>query len=148
MKKLINKGFSFVELMVAVSIFGTFVVIYIGITKNFYLNNKNVLETTVVNNYVNGIYNNIQSNIELYQVSYDSTSFINMTSAAALKQNLPLAWDSQKLSSVSSCPACPGRMGFIIAPIPSYRGLYKLTIRVTHPKIPGFKDYIMLLVGK
>jgi prepilin-type N-terminal cleavage/methylation domain-containing protein len=148
MKKMINKGFSLVELMVSVAIFGTVVVIYIGITKNFYQSNKGILETTVVNNYVNGIYNNIQSNIELYQVSYDSSKFRNMTSALSLQQNLPIAWDATKLEDVTSCPLCPGRMGYIIEPVIGYRGLYKLTIRVTHPKIIGFKDYVMLLVGK
>lgn len=148
MKKNNAYGFSLVELMIGVGILGVSIVVYIGSSDLFFKKNKSIQESVIISNYVNGIYNNIQSNLDLYQVSYNSKKFYEMTSPEELKKNLPIAWDSTKFTDKANCPECPGRMGHILEPVNGYRGLYKLTIRVIHPKIEGFMDYTMLLVGK
>lgn len=143
-----QRGFTFVETLVAAAVLGASVVIFSGVTKYFNQKNKDTIEAVVVSNYVNTIYNNIQSNLNIYQISYDSKAFHDAKSPDALAKILPLAWDHKVVTDVEKCPSCPGRMGYVIEPVNGYRGLFKLTIRVTHPKIEGFKDYVMLLIGK
>lgn len=143
-----NRGFSFVEVSVGAAILGIALVAFIGSSNFFNKRTKDSQESILISNYVSGIYNSIQSNLDLYQVTYDSKEFYDTTSPEKLQEKLPLGWDSTQISKKETCNGCPGRMGYIIEPISGYRGLYKLTVRVTHPKIEGFRDYTMILVGK
>jgi prepilin-type N-terminal cleavage/methylation domain-containing protein len=143
-----NRGFSFVEVTVAAAILSMAIVAFMGSTNFFNKRTKDSQESILISNYVGGIYNSIQSNLDLYQVTYDSKDFYDTTSPEKLQEKLPLGWDSTQISKKETCSGCVGRMGYIIEPISGYRGLYKLTVRVTHPKIEGFRDYTMILVGK
>ena len=143
-----QKGFSLVEVLVASGVMGALIYVFGSGSAFLSSKNKNLEELMLMERHVNSLYENIQSNIDVYQITYDPTNFNNNADPTKIAKYLPIAWDMKKLTTVSSCKSCPGRMGFIIVPLQGYRGLYKLTIRVTHPKIPNFKDYSFLINGK
>jgi prepilin-type N-terminal cleavage/methylation domain-containing protein len=143
-----QKGFTLVEVMVATAIIGGLLYWFSGGTSLLSKRNKQLSELMVMERHVNSLYENIQSNIDIYQITYDPQEFINNADPTNLNKYLPLAWDMKTLTDIKNCKECPGRMGFIIVPLDGYRGLYKLTIRATHPKVPLFKDYNFLINGK
>ena len=143
-----NNGFSFIEILVALSILGAFIFYFTGGNSDLLKRNKNLEELMIMERHVNSLYENIQSNIDIYQITYNPKDFNNNADPTKIKKYLPIAWDMNNLTTVSDCSECPGRMGFVIVPLEGYRGLYKLTIRVTHPNISVFKDYLFLINGK
>lgn len=143
-----QKGFSLFEVMVSVGVLGAVVYYFSGGTSFLSQKNKQLEELMIMDRYANILYENIQSNTDVYQITYDPKEFLDNSDPSKLKTYLPLAWDIKVLTDVNNCSHCPGRMGFIIVPLDGYRGLYKLTIRATHPKVPLFKDYTFLINGK
>lgn len=146
MKK--QNGFTIVEVMIAVAILGAFAYYFAGGGDFLSSRNKQIEELMVMDRHVNNLYENIQSNIDIYQITYDPKDFNDNSDPTKINAYLPMAWDLKVLTDVASCTKCPGRMGFVIIPLDGYRGLYKLIVRVTHPKIPKFKDYTFLINGK
>lgn len=68
---------------------------------------------------------------------------------------LSMAWDLNKTCSLKSpdCPdSLPGRYGYLIQPFDEFRGLYKVTVRMTHEKwkVSGekFKDFVFVVSAK
>lgn len=143
-----QKGFTFPEVMIAIGILGALVYNFSGGSSFLSKKNKQLEELMAMERHVNSLYENIQSNIDSYQITYNPREFYSNSDPRKLNEYLPLAWDMKVLADVKGCGRCPGRMGFIIAPLDGYRGLYKLTIRATHPKVPNFKDYNFLINGK
>lgn len=137
-----------VEVMVAAGLLGGLIYYFSGGTSFLSSRNKNLEELMIMERHVNTLSDNIQSNIDVYQITYDPKEFNANADPVKLAKYLPLAWDLKILTDVKNCLSCPGRMGYIIVPLDGYRGLYKLTIRVTHPKLPKFKDYSFLINGK
>lgn len=143
-----QKGFTLVEVMVAGAVLGAIIYWFSGGTTFLSNKNKQLEELMIMERHVNALYENIQSNIDVYQITYDPKGFNNNTDPTNLNKYLPLAWDLKILTDVKNCELCPGRMGYVIVPLDGYRGLYKLTIRATHPKVLLFKDYNFLINGK
>ncbi len=142
-------GFTLVEVLVGFAIIGIVATGLIGGSK--YLNrfSNDVENKLSVERAALSLSRNIQNNVALYQVDYNAGVFLSMTSKAQLMKELPLAWDEKTLTDVDQCPACEGRMGFVIEPLTTYRGLYKLTIKVTHARyIETFKEYTFLVNGQ
>lgn len=77
----------------------------------------------------------ILSDPKLFKVNFDITEAA--TCAALENSSLPMAWDDKGIYEISDCPGCRGRMGYVIQPFPlqSARGVYMVTIRVTHPTL-------------
>lgn len=150
-RKLGQAGMSLIELAVSLGILSIVMYQFISgsnFLTTFYSSTQNTLAMEDV---ALTVYENIRGNINLYQVDFDSTKFLNTTSYADLQTKLPFAWNSKKIIESSTCAtACPaGRLGYIIYPISGYRGLLRLTIRITHPELlkDGFKDYTFLITG-
>lgn len=143
-----QKGFSLLEVMVAAGVMGVILYLFTDGTSFLSQRNKQLEELLIMERHVNALYENIQSNIDVYQITYNPREFNQNSDPSKIEKYLPMAWDMKVLTDVKNCPTCPGRMGFIIVPLDGYRGLYKLTIRATHPKVPAFKDYIFLINGK
>lgn len=134
--------------MIAVGVLGVLAYNFVGSTSFLSSRNKQIEELMIMERHVNNLYENIQGNIDIYQITYNPDEFLANSDPSKINDYLPLAWDLKILTDKNSCSDCPGRMGYVIVPLDSYRGLYKLTIRVTHPKVPQFKDYFFLINGR
>lgn len=82
-----------------------------------------------------------------YPKAYPSASPSSSAANVALEKDflkynkLPLAWDNGVPAvEISKCPACRGRIGFVIVPAGdgySFRGLYEVVFRITHSELIG-----------
>lgn len=106
-----NKGFSFVEVTVGAAILGIALVAFIGSSNFFNKRTKDSQESILISNYVSGIYNSIQSNLDLYQVTYDTKDFYDTTSPEKLQEKLPLGWDSTQISKKRNLQWMPWKNG-------------------------------------
>lgn len=102
---------------------------------------------------INDVIENIRPNVRMYQINY-FTSDKERENALATER-LPMAWGNGIMSTAKECPGCPGRYGFVIQAYPGLKGLYLVTVRMTHrdwaqnaapgmvvqPKDFGFVDY-------
>lgn len=156
--KLKKSGMTLIELMVSMGILSVVMYQFISgssFIQGFYHTTQNTLAMEDV---ALSVYENIRGNVNLYQIDFAPTNFTSTISYTDLQTKLPYAWDSKKIIDQNTCPidpttslkVCPlGRLGYMISPISGYRGLLKLTIRVTHPDILAnkFKDYTFLING-
>lgn len=90
---------------------------------------------------------NIKAGVENYQVNFD---YSEESLAAALDpEKLPMAWDNGISVQRKDCETCSGTFGYTIQPYEAYRGLYKVTLRMTHKSWPEkFRDYIFVMSAK
>lgn len=144
------RGVSLAELMVASGVLATVVYIFMG--SSSFLNEVGKESMTKINveRVAHDLYESMQQNIAQYQVSYESDSFFTVVTKNELLKILPLAWNERVLTDVENCQSCKGRMGYVVTPLVGYKGLYKLTVRVTHKDdkvIKNFEDYTYLISG-
>ncbi len=106
----------------------------------------------------NFIFDMIES-IAHQQINYRDSQEVNeegkkFTDIRLDPKNLQFVWDEGRIARPQDCPACKGRLGFIIQPLTGFRGLYLVTLRVTHPTLIsnkdglGFADYQMVVRDK
>ncbi|WII71579.1 hypothetical protein QJS83_14005 [Bdellovibrio sp. 22V] len=95
---------------------------------------------------VNDIAENIKAGVENYQINFNYKD--EGTSNALALENLPMAWDVGKVLPRSECKECAGTYGYTIQPYGDYRGLYKVTLRMTHKTWSEPKDYIFVVSAK
>jgi hypothetical protein len=88
----------------------------------------------------------IIKNAPSYQVNFDTSE----THASSLLDpaKLPWAWDDDRVLPVDQCPACVGRLGFVLQPHVLVPGAYRLRVRVKHPSIGDeARDYTYIIGG-
>lgn len=144
-----NQGMSLAEIMVGLGLFS--VVIYQFLGGSIFLRkfSNETEESVAIENIVKSIYDNVSTNIALFKVNYDPEEFFSSVSAGELEKRLDYAWSRDVFVAKDKCAECPGRLGYVVVPVPQYRGLYRLVIRVTHKeKISGFRDYTYLINGR
>lgn len=94
-------------------------------------NMKETADTSMsVEKQINNIIENIRVNARLYQVAFTRDTLTRQAMLA--DKNLPIAWSSKLISDSETCPACPGRAGYVIQPLDGVPGLYIVTVRLTH----------------
>jgi hypothetical protein len=101
-------------------------------------------------NTIYSVVNEIQSNVSIHKVSFDPSEFLKTTDPVKLRESLPLSWDDDVIIFRDQCPQCPGRLGYVIYPIGSdYKGLWKVTLRVTHDVMfkDSYQDYSFIISG-
>ncbi|WII72309.1 hypothetical protein QJS83_00315 [Bdellovibrio sp. 22V] len=79
---------------------------------------------------INDVIENIRPNVRMYQINYYPTD--EARNAALALDKLPMAWGNGTISTVEKCKACPGRYGFVIQAYPGMKGLYLVTVRLSH----------------
>lgn len=79
---------------------------------------------------INDVIENIRPNVRMYQINYFTTD--KEREAALAKDKLPMAWGNGMMATAKECPGCPGRYGFTIQAYPGMKGLYLVTVRLTH----------------
>ncbi|XGC79882.1 hypothetical protein ACES2L_11130 [Bdellovibrio bacteriovorus] len=99
---------------------------------------------------INDVIESIRPNVRMYQINYLGTDQ-ERNNALAL-DTLPMAWGNGLITTAEKCRACPGRFGYVIQTYPGMKGLYLVTVRLSHkdwaestsvtnPSAFGFVDY-------
>ncbi|MDG0816354.1 type II secretion system protein [Bdellovibrio svalbardensis] len=115
---------------------------------------KSAVNLSATERQINDIAENIKSGVENYQVNYNYDQMGSMKNAneALQVESLPMAWDNDKVLPREQCPNCAGSYGYIIQPLEIYRGLYQVTLRMTHKdwisKGEPFRDYTFVVSTK
>lgn len=119
---------------------------------------RNATKTSVVmsstERQINDIAENIKAGVENYQVNYnfDTAGTTTNLDKALDYQNLPMAWDNEITTSRDNCPKCAGTYGYIIQPLEAYRGLFQVTLRLTHKDWAAhgekYRDYTFVVSAK
>lgn len=79
---------------------------------------------------INDVIESIRPNVKMYQVNYLSSD--QEREQALAIEKLPMAWGNGVIADKKDCSACPGRYGFVIQAYPNMKGLYLVTLRMTH----------------
>jgi prepilin-type N-terminal cleavage/methylation domain-containing protein len=137
-----RSGFTLIEVMVGVALLG---VISWGVFNGVKMWNtefQDMQQTSTGYNIVAEILNSVAVRGQYLQVDYSDDPGVTILSTWDNDDELPMAWNkSGVVYPVAECSAgdfpgnCPrGRYGFIAKPITGFRGLYKITIMITHPE--------------
>lgn len=154
MKKLLvnlkqPKGIALVETIIAAAI--------IGVSAFFIINSSGLWNQRIKKIQVSGaevaisdiIIQSALANGRSLQVDYTEKSAKEILDDLMERKELPMAWTSQgRLLPAEQCPTCPGRYAFVVKPVPQYRGLYQVVIRMVMqgPLLENnFKDYSTLI---
>ena len=104
----------------------------------------------VLGSEVNELIESIRNNLESYKLDYrfvpDGTSVYANTTLDTT--NLPMAWDAGFQAPVAQCATCRGRYGFVIQPYEKFRGLFLVTIAVTHTDWASPKNFQFVVTTK
>lgn len=149
MKKQVfnSRGFGLIEVMIGFAILATGALIILnGID---FLNEKKTVadKSTAIENMVTGLVESIRSNIAMEKIDFNSADFLDNTSYETIKKSLKLCWVNDGILPLDVYPNCPGRIGYVITTLKTgpleLRGLYKVTIRLTHSELypNSFKQY-------
>lgn len=130
MKTLNNRGLSILEALLGLAM--------LTLVGSFFISGmmgmKKVAKDTGTKNslykQINDVIENIRPNVRMYQINYISTD--DERDRALAVDKLPMAWGNGSISTAEKCPACPGRYGFVIQAYPQMKGLYLVTVRMSH----------------
>jgi prepilin-type N-terminal cleavage/methylation domain-containing protein len=131
-----QRGFTLVEIMLAVAVLvvGAYLTAEGVNQMDSAAKDTRLLSST--ERTINAIADNIRTSLGSYQITYDASVATKNKMLDVAK--LPMAWGPGLIVSVTTCTAtksCPiGRYGFLITPMPNYRGLYSVTLRMTTPE--------------
>ena len=147
--KLTQQGSSTIELMAGAAAILISVAAFISLYLYSLSLTKNIQLTSTTSKLVGTILENVRNSSQNMQVNFDYTTaagdFLNVN-------QLPMAWDDGLITTAASCPGCPGRYGYTIQPYEQQRGLYIVTVRLTHTKWktenPSYRDYTFVTSGK
>lgn len=92
------------------------------------------------------IIENVRTSMENYQISFALGDAERDRLLAVSK--LPMAWDAQIVTAKENCGSCPGRFGYVVQPFEGMRGLYLVTMRMTHKDWHIPKDYEFVVSAK
>lgn len=125
-----NAGFTTMENLVAISIALVVGLAMVGGLVSYRKLSQNVILMSSTDKEVNDIGENIRANMESFQINYnfsaaDKEKYLALSS-------LPMAWDVGISMPTEQCSDCAGRYGYIIQPFEEFRGLYVVTLRMTH----------------
>lgn len=149
-RRLLNRqGQTLVEVLVG---FGLITVVGAAFTAGM-VSLRNTTRDTVVlssaDRQIADIAENIKAGVENYQVDFN---YEDGTSTALAVDNLPMAWDVGISVPKDECEDCAGRYGYTIQPYEAFRGLYKVTLRMTHrtwqAKDEPYRDYVFVVSAK
>lgn len=139
MKAYLQKGIGIIEVMVAVGISGVgLLIIMNGI--DFLSSKKTVVDKNATLEFmVSGIIESIRSNISMEKLDFKPHEFLERTNFDEVEASLNLCWVKDGMIPRDAYPNCPGKMGYVVTPFRvgslELRGLYKVTLRLTHAEL-------------
>ncbi|WP_413587404.1 type IV pilus modification PilV family protein [Bdellovibrio sp. HCB274] len=143
-----NHGQTIIEALVALGLISVIGLTFAGGMSNLYKTSQASLMAGSTDRQVNDIAENIKAGVQDYQVNfnYDQTKIDDFLPP----DNLPMLWDVGRVAERGNCDTCQGSYGYIIQPYELYRGLYLVTLRMTHKswKSEKFRDYTFVVSAK
>jgi hypothetical protein len=143
-----SKGQSIVESLVALGLISVIGMTFASGLISLRNTSKKSLMSSSTDRQIADIAENIKSGVQDYQVNfdYDQTHIDDYLPI----NNLPMQWDVGKVAAKGNCKTCEGTYGYIIQPYEKYRGLYLVTLRMTHKSwLPEkFRDYTFVVSAK
>lgn len=151
-------GNSIVEVLVAISVALIALTACTGYVLQIKNKSQRLLSLRSQSTQTQKIVQLILSDPKLFKVNFDPSEAAKCAALGDL--DLPLVWDNTNTYAAADCPGCKGRLGYVIQPFPllSIRGVYLVTIRMSHPvltaqsstvcnsvTIPGSKDLQMIV---
>ncbi|QDK45293.1 hypothetical protein DOM22_09075 [Bdellovibrio sp. ZAP7] len=149
MKKLNSRGQTIVESLVALGLISFIGLIFFGGLVQLRKTTSDSLLDSATDRQIADIAENIKAGVQKYQVNF------NLDKAALetlLKpENLPMVWDVGVVAEKGQCDRCQGTYGYVIQPFDKYRGLYMVTLRLSHKSwLPHetYRDYNFIVSAK
>lgn len=144
-----NKGQTIIEAIIGFALISIVGLAFVGGLVSLRNTTKNSVVKSASEKQINEIAENIKAGVENYQIDFD---FNGDDSVALDVETLPMAWDDGLITTRKECPQCPGFYGYTIRPYEQYRGLYKLTLRITHrtwaERGEPFREYSFVMSAK
>lgn len=107
---------------------------------------KGTVNLSATERQINDIAENIKAGVENYQVNYNYKDDID---TLLNPKDLPMRWDIGVAVPKAQCPDCYGSFGYVIVPYEKFRGLYKVTLRMTHKNwTEPYRDYVFVVSAK
>jgi len=142
-----SKGFTLIETAVALGVaaIGSFLILK-GMDSMRDLTEETLLLSSNERQ-IHAIADNLRTGIEQHQINFD---YSDASTNRELKlEDLPMAWDVGQSAPKEECKNCRGRYGYTIQVLERYRGLYQVTLRVTHKEWrEPFRDYKFVVTVK
>ncbi|QDK38087.1 hypothetical protein [Bdellovibrio sp. NC01] len=144
-----NKGQTIVEALVGLGLLTVVGFTFTGGMISLRNSTKSAVVLSSTERQINDIAENIKAGVENYQVNFD---YKTGTKESLNVDTLPMAWDNGIITTRAQCPKCAGTYGFVIQPLEQYRGLYQVTMRLTHESWKKnneeFRDYTFVVSAK
>jgi hypothetical protein len=141
-----NKGQSILESLVGL---GLIVVVGFALVSGILAlrkTSKGTVNLSATERQINDIAENIKAGVENYQVNYNYKDDIDVL---LNPKDLPMRWDIGVAVPKKQCPDCYGSFGYVIVPYEKFRGLYKVTLRMTHKNwTEPYRDYVFVVSAK
>ncbi|UYL08332.1 hypothetical protein B9G69_014920 [Bdellovibrio sp. SKB1291214] len=150
-KKLLianKKGQGIIESLVALGLISVIGMTFAGGLISLRNTSKKSVMASATDRQIADIAENIKAGVQDYQVNFDYDQ--QKIDDYLPINNLPMLWDVGMVASKGECPRCEGTYGYIIQPYEKYRGLYLVTLRMTHKSwLPEkFRDYNFVVSAK
>lgn len=126
-----QKGFTIIESLVALALLAIVMGISFSSIQQVRNLSSQVSTSESSEKQVLQIIENVRSNMNTFKATYEY--YTDEKSEELLAQNkLSMAWDKNILTTVANCQSCKGRYGYVLQPYEKYRGLFILTLKITH----------------
>ena len=147
MKRLNARGYTFVEVMVALGLLTLIsYLISEGIDQMRGISDD-TLTLSANERQITTIADNIRTGLDSYQINFDHSDAAR--EAALDVKKLPMAWDVGVSAPVAECSVCKGRYGYTVQMLEQYRGLYLVTLRIKHETWrEPYRDYQFVVTAK
>jgi len=144
-----SRGYTFIEVLIAMGLLTVVMFSLVGGLVSLKGTSRDSLVLSSSERQVDDVAENIKSGIENYQINFNYKESKNTSLAL---ESLPMAWDVGVLTTREECPTCAGSYGYVIQPMEQFRGLYLVTLRMTHKtwKAKGetYRDYAFVVSAK
>lgn len=144
-----QRGYTFIEILLSMGLLSIVTFSFMGGIVSLKGNTRESMVLSSSERQVDDIAENIKASVENYQVNFD---YKNGKSNSLNLESLPMAWDVGVLSTKVECPDCAGTYGYVIQPMEQFRGLYQVTLRMTHKswaaKGEKYRDYVFVVSAK
>ena len=130
-----RRGNTLVELLVASVIVIIAITALTGYVVNLKKHTQRIFTSRSRSVQIQKVVQMLLADPKLFKVNFDAS--LSSTCTVLDNATLPLAWDNNNVADLKNCKGCPGRLGYTIQPFPdsSRRGIYVVTIRITHPTL-------------